>query len=78
MKYKDALCFGSGLFLCQKGSNMEKPKVKTLGEGILKDITRLIVETDEATPVPIVVITADDIEQADGYLVRLRPKYKNE
>lgn len=57
---------------------MKKHKVKTLGEGILKDITRLIVETDEENPVPIVVITANDIEQADGYLVRLRPKYKNE
>lgn len=56
---------------------MKKINTKTLGEGILKDITRVIVETDEENPVPIAVITADDIKPANGYRVRMRPKYKS-
>lgn len=56
---------------------MKKNDPKTLGEGILKDITRVIVETDEENPVPIAVITADNIESANGYRVRMRPKYND-
>lgn len=55
---------------------MKKNETKNLGDGILKDITRLIVDTDEENPIPIAIITADDIESAGGYRVRLRPKYK--
>ncbi len=61
----------------EKEGNMKENDTKTLEEGILKDITRLIVETDEENPVPIAVITADNIEPANGYRVRMRPKYQN-
>ncbi len=61
----------------EKEGNMKKINTKTLGEGILKDITRVIVETDEENPVPIAVITADDIKPANGYRVRMRPKYND-
>lgn len=56
---------------------MKKNDTKTLEEGILKDITRVIVETDEENPVSIAVITADNIESANGYRVRMRPKYND-
>ena len=52
---------------------MKENDTKTLEEGILKDITRVIVEN----PVPIAVITADNIEPANGYRVRMRPKYND-
>ena len=61
----------------EKEGNMKENDTKTLEEGILKDITRVIVETDEENPVPIAVITADNIEPANGYRVRMRPKYQN-
>lgn len=56
---------------------MKKNDPKTLGKGILKDITRVIVETDEENPIPIAIITADEIKTADRYRVRMRPKYKD-
>lgn len=56
---------------------MKKKSQEALGDGILKDITRVIVETDEENPVPIAVITADDIKPANGYRVRMRPKYND-
>lgn len=46
---------------------------KTLGEGVLKNTTALIVETDEDLPKIIATITADYISPAEGYRVRLRP-----
>lgn len=55
---------------------MKENDTKTLEEGILKDITRVIVETDEENPVSIAVITDDNIQSANGYRVRMRPKYK--
>ncbi len=61
----------------EKEGNMKENDTKTLEDGILKDITRVIVETDEENPVPIAVITADNIEPANGYRVRMRPKYQN-
>ena len=61
----------------EKEGNMKKNDTKTLEEGILKDIIRVIVETDEENPVPIAVITADNIESANGYRVRMRPKYND-
>lgn len=54
---------------------MKRTDSKNLGDGMLKDITRLIVETDEENPVPIAIITADEIKTADEYRVRMRPKY---
>ncbi len=47
---------------------------KTLGEGVLKDITALVVETDEDVPTIIAMISADSILPAAGYRVRLRLK----
>jgi hypothetical protein len=50
--------------------------MKNVGEGCLKDITQLIVETDEENPVPVVIITADNIDIVNcGYRVRLTPNY---
>lgn len=51
--------------------------MKNVGDGILKDITRIIIETDEKNPVPIAVITYDKIDTADGYRVRMRPNYED-
>ena len=45
---------------------------KTLGEGVLKNIAALIVETDEDVPTIIAMISADSILPATGYRVRLR------
>lgn len=61
----------------EKEGNMKENDTKTLEEGILKDITRVIVETDEENPVSIAVITADNIESANGYRVRMRPEYND-
>jgi len=45
--------------------------------GILRDLTHIIVETDEENPVPIATLTNDFIDVADGYRVRLKPVYKD-
>lgn len=42
----------------------------------LKDWARIIVETDEETPITIAEISAENIAPADGYRVRLTPDYK--
>ncbi len=42
---------------------------------ILKDFTKIIIETDEENPVTIAEITSEEINPADGYRVRLTPKY---
>ena len=41
----------------------------------LSDITKIVVETDEEEPKTIAVITADDIDSAEGFRVRITPKY---
>lgn len=41
----------------------------------LKDYTKIIVETDEENPIAIAEITSEEIKTADGYRVRLTPKY---
>ena len=41
----------------------------------LKDYTKIVVETDEDDPKVIAEITPSDITPADGYRVRLTPKY---
>ena len=41
----------------------------------LKDYTKIIVETDEENPKTIAEITVDEITPADGYRIRLTPKY---
>ena len=41
----------------------------------LSDITKIVVETDEQDPKIIAVITAEDIDSAEGFRVRITPKY---
>lgn len=41
----------------------------------LTDITKIVVETDEEDPKTIAVITADDIDSAEDFRVRITPKY---
>ena len=41
----------------------------------LTDITKIVVETDEENPKTIAVITAEDIDSAEGFRVRITPKY---
>lgn len=41
----------------------------------LTDISKIVVETDEQEPKIIAVITAEDIDSAEGFRVRLTPKY---
>lgn len=42
---------------------------------VLTDITKIVVETDEENPKTIAVITAEDIDSAEGFRVRITPKY---
>lgn len=42
----------------------------------LTDITKIVVETDEEDPKTIAVITAEDIDSAEGFRVRITPKYE--
>lgn len=42
---------------------------------MLESIQKITVETDEENPVTIAEITFDKINIADGYRVRLTPKY---
>lgn len=44
----------------------------------LTDITKIVVETDEENPKIIAVITAEDIDSAEGFRVRITPKYEIE
>lgn len=41
----------------------------------LSDITKIVVETDEQDSKIIAVITAEDIDSAEGFRVRITPKY---
>ena len=41
----------------------------------LSDVTKIVVETDEEEPKIIAVITAEDIDSAEGFRVRITPKY---
>ena len=41
----------------------------------LSDITKIVVETDEEDPKTIAVITAENVDSAEGFRVRLTPKY---
>lgn len=42
----------------------------------LSDITKIVVETDEEEAKTIAVIMADDVDVAEGFRVRLTPKYE--
>lgn len=41
----------------------------------LTDISKIVVETDEQVPKIIAVITEEDIDSAEGFRVRITPKY---
>lgn len=42
----------------------------------LTDITKIVVETEEKEPKTIAVITAEDVDSAEGFRVRITPKYE--
>ncbi len=42
---------------------------------MLEDIQKVTIETDEEIPITIAEITSEKINTADGYRVRLTPKY---
>jgi len=44
-------------------------------DNTLEEYTKIVVETDEESPVTIATITCDDVDLADGYRVRMTPKY---
>lgn len=55
---------------------MEFKNAQITGNTLSKDITKLVVETDEKNPITVVVITNESgIDVKDGYRVRLTPKY---
>ena len=42
---------------------------------MLEDIQKITVETDEENPITIAEITLEEINTADGYRIRLTPRY---
>lgn len=42
---------------------------------VLEDVQKITIETDEENPITIAEITLEEINTADGYRVRLTPKY---
>lgn len=38
------------------------------------EFERIIVETDEKNPITIATITQEDVDTADGYRIRFKPK----
>lgn len=41
----------------------------------LKKYTKITIETEEENPIVIAEVTADEVQVANGYRVRLTPKY---
>lgn len=41
----------------------------------MKDVSRIIIQTDEENPKVIAVVTNDDFEVADGFAIREKPVY---
>ncbi len=41
----------------------------------LREYTKIIVETDEENPVTVAEITAESVDPAEGYRIRLTPRY---
>ena len=59
------------------GNNMKNMKGgKKMSVEALSDITKIVVETDEEEAKTIAVIMADDVDVAEGFRVRLTPKYE--
>ena len=46
-----------------------------MSEKAITGYTKIVVETDEESPVTIATVNADDIEVAEGYRVRITPEY---
>lgn len=40
-----------------------------------EQFSKIVIETDEESPVTIAVITTDQVESYDGYRIRLTPVY---
>lgn len=40
-----------------------------------KDIDEIVIETEDETPVLVATITEDEMIAAEGYRIRLKPKY---
>lgn len=49
--------------------------MNNVGDGVLQDVTRVIIETEEENPIAIATITADKVIVAEGYRVRFTPNY---
>lgn len=49
--------------------------MNNVGDGVLQDVTRVVIETEEENPITIATITADKVIVAEGYRVRLTPNY---
>ena len=43
----------------------------------LREYTKIVIETDEENPVTIAEITAESVEPAEGYRIRLTPDMIN-
>lgn len=56
--------------ICSRKKVINMEKSETLG-----DYTKIVIETDEKNPTAIATITNDGVDVADGYRVRLTPKY---
>lgn len=49
--------------------------MNNVGDGVLQDVTRVVIETEEESPITIATITVDKVVVAEGYRVRLTPNY---
>lgn len=49
--------------------------MRNVGDEVLKDVTRVTIETEEENPITIATIAPDKIVVAEGYRVRLTPNY---
>lgn len=54
---------------------MQRKLLNSVWQGVLKDVTKIVVEPDTEDPVPIAVIDKDDINTQMGYRVCLTPNY---
>lgn len=67
------------IFFCKALTNVGafvlEDIMNNVGDGVLQDVTRVIIETEEENPIAIATITADKVIVAEGYRVRLTPNY---
>ena len=55
---------------------LEAPKGRCIESHVRKNVSRIIIQTDEENPKVITVVTNDDFEVADGYAIRQKPVYE--